>query len=53
VSSGRVIQLKGFTIKAGKLVENEKRFNVSKQLKRRPGGSKRVRVARKKGKPNG
>ena len=44
----RPVQLKGFKIdKAGRVVRDEKQFNVVKQLKRRPGGSKKVSVKRK------
>jgi len=42
----RPIQIKGFNLdKHGKLVRDERRFNVSKQLQRK--GSKRVRVAKR------
>lgn len=43
---GRRIPLKGFTIAKGRVVRDEKRYDVATQIKRRR-GSKRVRVARK------
>ncbi len=43
--SGRKINLKGFKLKEGKLVPNERRLNVSERLRQKH--SKRVKVARK------
>ena len=43
---GHVIRCGGYTIKDGKIVRDERKFNVSKQLKRR-GGSKKVRVVKR------
>ncbi len=45
--TGVKVHIKGFRLKDGKLVPDEKRFSVSKQLQRRAGGSKRVRVVRR------
>jgi hypothetical protein len=41
------IQIRGYRWKDGKLVPDEKRFSVSKQLQRRAGGRKRVRVVKR------
>ncbi len=45
------IMLKGFKVdaKSGRLVRDEKVYDVATQLKRRRGGSKRVRVGKKQG----
>lgn len=45
MTTGHKTQLKGYRLKDGKLVEDEKRFNICKQLTRR--SSKKVRPARK------
>lgn len=45
--TGIKVRLPGFRIRDGKVVRNEKFYSVSQQLKRKAGGSKRVRVARR------
>lgn len=44
---GHVIRCGGYVLKDGKIVRDEKRYDVATQLKRRRGGSKRVRVAKR------
>ena len=46
--TGRRISIKGFKIKDGTLLRDEKQYDVSTRIKRRR-GSKKVRVKRNKG----
>lgn len=42
-----MIRLKGYVLKDGVIKVDEKKFDRSKQLRRKPGGSKKVRVKRR------